>query len=64
MNGKKEKEYQMNNKIFSAFQLTVQMISILVYYIIKIMSIHFLQPLSWLWFNPLKSLTMLLKMWV
>lgn len=48
MNGKKEKEYRMNNKIFSAFQLTVEMISILVYYIIKIMSINFLQPLPWL----------------
>lgn len=54
----------MDNKIFSAFQLTVLTISTLVYYIIKIMSINFLQPLSWLWFTPLKSLTMPLKRWM
>lgn len=54
----------MDNKIFSAFQLTVLTISTLVYYIIKIMSINFLQPLSWLWFTPLKSLTMPLKRWL
>lgn len=54
----------MDNKIFSAFQLTVLTISTLVYYIIKIMSINFLQPLSWLWFTPFKSLTMPLKRWM
>lgn len=36
----------MNNKIFSAFQLTLQTISILVDYITEIMHINFLQPLS------------------
>lgn len=54
----------MDNKIFSAFQLTVLTVSTLVYYIIKIMSINFLQPLSWLWFTPHKSLTMPLKRWM